>query len=215
MEPKPVTTPKKSSFSDLLKQPVSLKKKTVKYPTKTTLNLNMVQQDKAELYRMIPVYLLLGIAVLAGVKFGILDRYQAVASARAELASYQQQVNDMDEKLKDFAAVQEKYQRYTKNSQTQQEATLIDRLALVGMLDQSAQNLVSVSSIAISKNMVTIQITTSELAKVASYKALLDQSDLVLAASVYNADTVEDENAGTQHVRASIVVTLNQEVVDE
>lgn len=212
MEGKAPIVRNKGSFESKLNQPVSFKRKAVKYPTKTTMNLYVKAVEGNRLIKIVPVVVVLALAAAALVKYGVLDRLDRVAAERAELEGQQRQLAELEGQLAGFEEVRENYQRYTKHYQTEEEAGLIDRIALLETIDSSATGLAQVSSVAISGDSATVTVTATELTQVAKYKLQLEASDYVSSASVYNANTAEDTDTGAQYVTATVVLTLAQEV---
>jgi Tfp pilus assembly protein PilN len=204
----------KSTLSSRLNQPISFKKRAVRYPTKTAMNLYGKAVNVQSLTKTIIAVVLIAIIAAALTKFGILDRLDKVAAARAELNGYLQQQSALEAQLADFQQIKENYQRYTNHYQTAEEAALIDRIALLKTLDSDAAGLVEITSVAVSGDSATVTITADELSLVARYKLVLQGSEYVTAADVYNASTLEDQATGVQYVTATIVLTLAQEVAE-
>jgi Tfp pilus assembly protein PilN len=204
----------KSTLSSRLNQPISFKKRAVRYPTKTAMNLYGKVVNVQSLTKTIIAVVLIAIIAAALTKFGILDRLDKVAAARAELNGYLQQQSALEAQLADFQQIKENYQRYTNHYQTAEEAALIDRIALLKTLDSDAAGLVEITSVAVSGDSATVTITADELSLVARYKLVLQGSEYVTAADVYNASTLEDQATGVQYVTATIVLTLAQEVAE-
>lgn len=206
--------PQKSTLSSRLNQPISFKKHAVRYPTKNVMNLYVKAVNAHSLTKTIVAVVLIAIIAAALTKFGILDRLDKVAAARAELDGYLQQQSALEAQLADFQQIKENYQRYTRHYQTAEEAALIDRIALLKTLDSDAAGLVDITSVAVSGDSATVTITADELSLVAQYKLVLQGSEYFTAADVYNASTLEDQATGAQYVTATIVLTLAQEVVE-
>lgn len=204
----------KSALSNRLSQPISFGRRAVRYPTKTTMNLYVKAVSAHSLTKTVVAVVLFALAAGALTKFGILDRLDKVAAARAELEGNLQQQSALETQLADFQQVKEDYERYTKHYQTSEEAVLIDRIDLLKTLDSNAAGLVNITSVAIAGDSATVTIIADELSLVAQYKLVLQDSAYFTSADVYNASTVEDQNTKVQYVTATIVLALAQEVAE-
>ena len=210
MESKVPVSQNKPSFVSLLNQPISMKRRAIKYPTKTTMNLSPREMEK-NLSRVMPVVMICVLLAAALVKIGIVDRFVAVAQENAKLTAEQQQIDELDAQLTKFAEIRMEYQRCTKKYQTDQEAAIIDRIALLESIENAAKGLVQLSSVSVSEGAATVTVAAAELSSVAAYKTVLQSSEYVKSASVFNANTVEDPDTKLQYVTASIELVLSQE----
>lgn len=204
----------KGAAENPLNRPIKLGGRAVRYPAKSAMNLYVRAVSAHSIVKAVIGILILLAAAVAVAKFGILDRLDNVAAARAELESYQAQESALEEQLADFASIKENYQRYTKNYQTPEEAALIDRLTLVEALDKDAAGLVKVSSVAIAGDSMSVTVIADRLMQVAQFKQVLQTNENFTAADVYNASTVDDQSNNIQYVTATIVLTLAQEVAE-
>ena len=100
---------KEVSFSGLRK---SGPKPKTSYPTKTYMNLAVVDKKTVELRKAIPLAVLLIVIVVAFVKFGVYDFYDNVFKKQAELAQQEQTLSLLEAQLVNYDEVLEEYEAY-------------------------------------------------------------------------------------------------------
>jgi len=103
-------------------------------PTKTTINLMVVDENKIKPLQAIPA--ILAILVLAAVfsKFLVIDRLAAVSAANGRVSRLQRQLDETMDALESIGDVHKTYAHYTYDGMTSQELSLVDRTQVVDLV---------------------------------------------------------------------------------
>lgn len=186
-----------------------MRKKGKAAPTKRTMNLYF-KPDRTTKPATAALYALFVLVVLAGLgKVLVYDVWVKVDQARTALASVEDRLDTVMEELSDYGEVKEKYQRY---SATDEERELIDRMEVLGLLDEAIGSTAQLSSVAVSGRVVQVQFHDVTLAQTAEIVRRLEASPIVERTTVNTAATTRE--AGDL-VSASILIQLQKEVEEE
>lgn len=180
-----------------------MKRKEV-YPTKTYMNL-YYKPDRTTKPATVALYVLFALVVLLALsKYLVYDVWQENQAAQRRLAAAQNELNGIMLQLMDYNEVQERYFRY---SATDEEQALVDRMAVLAMLD-STVGYAEIDSISINGDQVQVQISDVTLAQTAEIVSRLELSPLVSSVVVNTAATTENDSDLT---RTNIVIQLRKE----
>lgn len=153
---------------------LSFKKKEnkVNYPTKTTINFISNQQqknDRAAIIGFVVFMLFLGIFV----KFAVIDPLNKVNQAEAVYRSMESQLNSYKTALADYEDVENRYNELVGSFMSESEASYLDRIDIIKMVEEDVMKYVEVRSIAISGNTVRVSTDTSTMDNISNIVNIL------------------------------------------
>lgn len=175
------------------------------YPAKRTMNL-YYKPDRTTRPATIALYVLFCLTILLGLsKVLVYDLWAEVRSARQELSAAERELNGVMAELADYDQVLERYRRY---AATEEEAALIDRMEVLELLDSAVGSPARLDSVAISGDIVRMEVSGVDLARTAEIVSALEAAPLVESTAVNTASTTEESGAG---LRADILIQLRKE----
>ena len=159
--------------------------KKAKYPTKTSMNL-FYKPDRTTKPSTIALYVLFVLVCLLGLsKVLVYDLWMENQAAQQGLAAAQDQLSSVMLQLADYDEVHQRYIRY---SATDEERTLVDRMEVLAMLEETTGS-AEMNTISISGDTVQTQLSNVTLAQVAEVVNRLEASPLVADVVVHTAAT--------------------------
>ncbi len=176
------------------------------YPAKRTMNL-FYKPDRTTRPATVALYVLFVLTCLLGLsKVLVYDLWAQTRQAELILATEEARLNGVMAELADYAAVQERYSRY---SATEEEQALIDRMEVLALLDGAVGSVAEMNAVSISGDTVQVQFSGVTLAQTAQIVRNLESSPIVAGTVVNTASTTEADGA---HVQAGIRIQLQKEV---
>lgn len=111
-------------------------KKTLrgKIPSKQTINLVLVDENKINPLRAIPGILLIVILAALFGKFMVADRLAAMSASEARASRIRSDLNAAYAAIEDFGDVETTYAHYTMTDMTKAELSLVDRDRILGLV---------------------------------------------------------------------------------
>ena len=191
-----------------------------KLPTKRTVNLAVIGRKKSNFALAVPGILIIVLLAALFSKFAVVDRFNQVYRAQAEVRSLQNRVDEGYRKIESFGDLQITYAHYTYSDMSTEELTLADRSDILDLLARCVLDRADVSAMNLKGNVLTISVTGITLSETNAIVSNLEKDDMVNFCTVTTAatDTVADtDNDGhlehvetnTSIVTAQIVVYLN------
>lgn len=175
------------------------------YPTKTSMNL-FYKPDRTTKPATAALYVLFALVCLLGLfKLLVYDLWVENHQAQRSLSAVEEQLTGAMAQMADYNEVKERYDRY---SATDEERALIDRIAVLDLLDTVVSGSARLDSVSISGDMAQVQISGATLAQTAQIVHRLESSPIVAGTVVNTASTTE--NAGDL-VQTSIMIQLQKE----
>ena len=174
-------------------------------PVKRTINLAAQGEKKTHLGLAIPAVIL--IVLLAGVfsKFLVIDRFNEVSAAQAEVARLQNRLDAGYAELADFDDLSELYAHYTYSGFTQEELNRTDRVAVLDLIRRKVIPWSVVSSWTLSENQLTINMAAESLQQINLIVQQLEGENLVDFCTVNTANTDDNTHGRSVTMEYSIV----------
>ena len=181
------------------KKAVTAKKKSV--ASKRTLNLAF-HESSLNPKRLIPIALVVILCGLLFAKFGFLDQFARKTAAYNELAEKQAQLQAINNKLMGYDELAEKYGRYSYGWMTDTEASLVDRMDVLDILENTIYPVAHIQDFAVNNNILAVNISGLTLDQTSALVQQLEDHPLISSVSVYSA-TSEDPTS-----QAKIAMTI-------
>ena len=183
------------------------KKNAVVAPSKKTMNF-VHHQSSINLKKLVPVVLVILIVAAVFVKFGVLDPLDKKTAALNELSLKQEQLAAVEAKLSGYDELAKEYGRYSYGWMNETEVNLVSRMDVLGLIESRIANKAIIDNIAVNNNVLTLNIHGITLEQASAMVKSLEQSELVVSATVYNAVAEEAEEA---RIFLSIILTKEAE----
>ena len=184
---------------------MSLGKKNI--AGKKTMNLAF-HESSVNVKKLIPLILVIVIAALAFVKFGILDQTAKKVAALNEVSTKQSQLAAINVKLAGYDELEQLYGRYSYGWMTEAESGLVDRMEVITILEKIIDKSAVIEDFAINYNILNVNISGLSLDQTSTLVKELEADPQVTSASVYTAKS-EDADLNAE---VAMTIILEKEV---
>lgn len=181
-------------------------KKQAPAASKSTMNLAF-HESSFRLSRVLPVILIIVIIAALFAKFGFIDMISKKTAAYAELGQKQEQMQSISTKLAEYDELAAEYGRYSYGWLTEDEAALVDRMAVLTIIEKTIDADATVQDMAVNKNVLIVNISGITLENTSALVNKLENDPLVKNVSVYTA-VADDE---TMEAQVSMTIILEKE----
>ncbi len=165
--------------------------KTVRMPTKQSINLANVNSKPIKLYIALPAIILIIAAAVLLSKFAVVDRLMQVSAAEYRVATLRTELSAAYEKLASFDDLNEKYAHYTYSGMTAEELHRVDRCEVIALIQRVILPELIVDSWSVTGNQLTMSVTGSSLQTVNLMVQKLYEEPIVDYCTVRTASTTE------------------------
>lgn len=183
------------------------KKGAIAAPTKKTMNF-VHHKSSFNPKKVIPAVIIVLILGALFAKFGILDQLDKKTAAYNELGMKQDQLNAVNTKLAGYEELEKQYGRYSYGWMNDTEVNLVSRMDVLELVEEKIAPAAVIENMAVNNNVLTMNIHGITLEQASAMVKSLEQSDLVVSATVYNAVAEEAEEA---RIFISILLTKEAE----
>lgn len=188
-----------------------------KLPTKNTINLIGIGKKKLNpvVVFIIVVVALAAIAVFT--KFAIVDRFQEVKRAQAEVADMRTELDLLYKKIASYGEINELYAHYTITDMSEAELNRADRIEAIEMLEGIVEPEANLGAMTFKENTLTATVTANSLQAVNLMAAKINEQPNVDYCTVATAstETKNDDNAGEVTARITIYLKKAVEELEE
>lgn len=189
------------SLKSLLKKDIKVGKDS--YPTKTTMNFIVDEQAKVNKISVV-VFIFFLVLLALFTKFGVIDTLSKTSDLQSNYNSYQAQISDLTNQLKDYDEVEEKYNAMVGSYLNEDEASSVYQSDIVSLIDEDVMPYVSVTNYTISGNEITVYTGVTDLNTVSTVLAKLQADERTDYVTI--SRTLAD-STDTNKVTADIQIT--------
>lgn len=190
-----------------------------KMPSKRTINLAPIGVKKINAKLILAELILIALLGSLFAKFFVVDRYAAMLRASAEVSTLRTQLEKEYEKVASYGYLEDEYAHYNYSGMTEEELSLVDRAAIIRLVQEEARTSKGLDSWSLSGNLLTLTVSGRDLQEINQMAKQLEKFDLVEACTVVAAtkEDVQDNTAPSEtvrpenYVRANILVYLQSE----
>lgn len=175
-------------------------------PTKGTMNLAF-HESNFRPSRVFPVIAAVAVVLLVCTKFGVLDQMDKKAAAYAALGEKQSQMQQLTVHLAGYDKLAAQYGRYSYGWMTETEASLLDRMQVMTIIEEKIAPAATIADFAINNNALTVNISGVTLDQTSALVNELELSPLVYSVSVYTAKADD----ATLQAQVSMTILLQKE----
>lgn len=181
-------------------------KKSGPLASKKTMNLAF-HESSFNFKKMVPIILITVLAVLVFVKVGFLDQNDKRTAALNELGAKQDELMALQAKLTGYDELASQYGRYSYGWMNNEEATLVDRMDVIEIIEELVDPIASVEDIAINLNVLNVNISGLSLQQTSALVNTLEAHPLVRSVTVSTARSEDAE----LNASVSMIVILEKE----
>ena len=176
-------------------------KKQAPVASKSTMNLAF-HESSFRLSRVLPVILVVVIIAALFAKFGFIDMISKKTAAYAELGQKQEQMQSISAKLAEYDELAAEYGRYSYGWLTETEASLVDRMDLLEILEDTISHAAIIHDFAINNNVVSVNLSDITLDETSALVMNLESDPRVESVTVYSA------KADDSDMKAQVAMTI-------
>lgn len=194
-----------------LNKNIGTKKKRLKYPSKTTINL-VVDEQKEKNKTAVGWFVVYLVLLVIFTKFAVLDPMHEIDMMETRYQGMQTQLNAIKQENEEFDRVKEEFDQVTEWYLSEDEANVIDKYDVFKMIDDDILEHVKISSVSISGNIVNVVTEKTTLQKVAKILEKLQDDERNNYVTITTASASEQN---TNIVTASIVIRYGRKTLIE
>ncbi len=183
------------------------KKSVVTAPSKKTMNFAH-HQSSFNFKKLIPLMVIMVVVAAVFAKVGILDELDKKTAAYNQLAQKQEQLAAVNVRLAEYNELEKQYGRYSYGWMDETEVNLVSRMDVLALVESKIAPAAYIENLAVNNNVLTMNIHGITLEQASAMVKSLEQSDLVVSATVYNAVAEEAQEAS---IFISIILTKEAE----
>jgi len=183
------------------------KKGAIVAPTKKTMNF-VHHQSSINYKKLIPILVLIILVAAVFAKVGILDQLDKKTAAYNELALKQEQLAAVNARLTGYDELAKQYGRYSYGWMNSSEVNLVSRMDVLALVEEKIAPAAIIENLAVNNNVLTMNIHGITLEQASAMVKSLEESGLVISATVYNAVAEEAQEAS---IFMSIILTKEAE----
>ena len=166
-------------------------------PTKRTINLAAVVDEKINLkLAILGIILIVAAAALLG-KYAVADRLVAMSRAAAETSGLQTQLDTAYADLAAYSSLEENYAHYTFAGMTAEELNLTKRADVIDLMQRILWSGESAGAWNIRGNQLTVEVVRDSLQQINELARQMEQDPLVDFCTVTDAAMTETEQRRT------------------
>ena len=185
-----------------------------KLPTKKSINLATVGVKKMKYGLLIPLLIVVLAAAVALAKFAVIDRMNALAKEKAEVARLEKEIAAGYEKIETFGELTEQYAHYTFSGMTEDELTRADRVAAIELIRRVVSPSAEVTAWDLTGNELVLTLKSETLQEINVIAQAIEAEEIVDFCTVTTASTHDSqyktEESSDNRVTAKIIVYLNE-----
>lgn len=188
-----------------------------KLPTKNTINLVGVGKKRINPVVLTVIILAVLIGVALFTKFAIIDRFEEVKRAQAEVSDMRTELDLLYKKIASYGEINELYAHYTITGMTDAELNRADRIEAIEMLEGIVEPDATLGAMSFKDNTLTATVTAKSLQAVNIMAGKINEQPNVDYCTVATAstETKKDENAGEVTARITIYLKKAVEELEE
>lgn len=183
-----------------------MKVKNTSFSTKRTLNLVMDEKERTSPARIIIIAAVAVVCFAVVGKFGVSDRYQAVADAQSALNSAQDEYLSLLTQDADYADVLAEYNRYSFGGMTDEEKAVADRDQVLTLIEKTLIPAANIENAELMGNQLSVQMSGITLQQASAVVQTLNENDLVKSVAVYSANTGDSLAAASSSSESAVSV---------
>ena len=168
-------------------------------PSKTSINLVLVDEKKINLGIAIPAILLIILLAGAFSKFMVYDRLMEISQAEGEVVRLRNQYDTLMSAAEEMTGVEDTYAHYTVAGMTADELSMVDRVKVLELVESVLPSSKYAKNWNVSGNILTIEVTESTLSQQNDLAAKIEKSPIVDSCIIMTANKNESQvtSAGT------------------
>ena len=184
-----------------------MKKQTIRYPEKTSINLVIKEKSTWRPGKVLPLMVLVLLLGLAFGKFAVADRLEKLRQEQDALSELQRITATLEDSTADYDSVLAEYSKYSSGWMSEEEAAAVGREIMLDIVEQELMPRATVKSVMISGNSLGVELADITLEETSFIVSRLDSYDSVLNVAVYTANSQVQQG---DVAAVSMIITLQK-----
>lgn len=165
------------------------------YPQKTTINLVGTEATRSSVLTQIALFAIVLALIGIFAKFAVVDPLASSLDSNSEVAAAQAQLAALEAENASYAEVNAQYERYVAPGLTEEEQNLVDRDAVIDLLETKVMSVGYLSSLQVTGNMAVATCLGASLDEVSRLVESLEADTRVAHVTVSTAQSDTDVTA--------------------
>lgn len=189
---------------------LKIERKSVKYPTKTTINLAKREPRSHSIVTLVCGITLIAALVVVVAKFGVIDQLARLHEAESAYLATHAQYLEVQEAIEDYPAVEQEYRTYSRKWMEDSSSGLfvsVDRIDVLNLLEEHLMPYGTVKSLQVQDATMVVTMTGMDLEQISNMFIKLQKQPIVSGATLNIASTVS-RSADASKLDFSVTITL-------
>lgn len=178
-------------------------------PTKRTINLVLIDENRISIKKAAPAILLIVALAVVFSKYMVADRLIAVSEASGRVSRLRSNLDSALELSQSFGDVEDTYAHYTTAGMTAQELGLVDRVRVTELVGTILPAGDVAKTWSVSDNVLTVEVSGSSLETLNDLARQMEEDPIVDSCTITTANKDDRLDPG-EEVRARFIVYLRQ-----
>ena len=189
-------------------RPVETGRKTVKCPTKRTINLAKREGESRSAATLAVGAVLIALLSFGVAKFGVIDQLARQHEAERAYEAVHARYVQMQSALASYPEVEEEYHTYSRKWMQTEDAGFVsvDRLEVLDLLEQSLMPCGEIRSVSVQGSMMVVSMSGMNLEQISAMIERMQKQEIVSGATLNMASTTDKEQ--TDNLDFSITISL-------
>ena len=192
------------------REPVVQRRKSVKYPVKTTINLAKRESHSRDIITLTCGIALIAVLAVIVAKFGVIDQLARQQEAENLYNTTHAQYLEMQQAIADYPAVEQEYRTYSRKWMQDASSGLfvtVDRVDVLALLEDHLMPYGEVQNMIVQGETMVVSMSGMNLEQISSMFIKLQKQPIVESAVLNIASTV-DKSAEASDLDFSITIIL-------
>lgn len=177
-------------------------------PDKTSINLFIEEKHTGKNMAEIAIFLVFMCGVALFSKVFVQGKLDEINRLESNYHQMEAQVEEAKASLEPYEEIRAEYSHYGNGYLNTEEATLQDRMEILGLVEKELMQSDALLSMSMSGNVATLSINSAKLASVSDVTARLEESPLVTYVVVSNAATKEQNASEAQSAAENVISSM-------
>lgn len=187
--------------------------KTVKCPTKRTVNLAKRESHTRSVLTLVCGALIIVLLSAAVAKFGVIDQLARLDEAEQAYHEVHAQHLAMEEAIAAYPEVEQEYRTYSRKWMTDSStlSVSVDRMEVLDLLQTQLMSCGTVKSFLVQDSTVFVTMSGMDLEEISAMFAELQRQPIVASAALTIASTAQDSSASDLDFSITIILQPAEE----
>ncbi len=180
-------------------------------PSKKSINLILINENRIDPKLAIPGIVLIIIAAMIFSKYGVYDRIVEVSSAQGRVSQLENVLSSKKDEINKLSGIEDDYAHYTVEGMTSEELNLVDRVSVLNLISKVIPKRAGMTtSWSVYDNILTIEMNERDLRKLNDIARKMENNPIVNSCAVSTVNMSKKDTETSNSVRGRLIVYLQQ-----